>query len=64
MAVENVDAKGKKKLLAKARIDLVEFATAYKENKFRLKLYPETKKVWLKLLVFGFLKIADTSTLQ
>ncbi len=55
VSVENVDEKRRRKLLAKARIDLLEFKSSAKRTSaaassssprtFRLKLHPETKKV-------------------
>ncbi len=53
VSVENVDAKGKKKVLAKARLDLMEYYDHGKQDEgstpakkaAKLKLYPETKKV-------------------
>jgi hypothetical protein len=47
VSLENVDLKGKKKLLAKARVNLSDYyvAASVSPVKFKLKLFPETGKI-------------------
>lgn len=47
VSIENVDLKGKRKLLAKARLNLSEYFESAAENdvSFRLKLHPESSKI-------------------
>ena len=47
VSIENLDLKGKKKLLAKARLNLSDYfeSAAEKDVSFRLKLHPESSKI-------------------
>ena len=47
VSIENLDIKGKRKLLAKARLNLSEYfeSAAEKDVSFRLKLHPESSKI-------------------
>ena len=66
VSIENVDLKGKRKLLAKARLNLSEYFESAAENdvSFRLKLHPESSKIASSSVDLTLKKTATDPTKQ